>query len=42
MLGILIAAVALVPAPREQVWRDGTCSFAEKDIRFVRDAALPP
>ena len=42
MIGILVAAVALVPAPREQVWRDGTCTFAEKDIRFVRDAAIPP
>ena len=36
------AAVALVPAPREQVWRDGTCAVAEKEVRFTRDAALPP
>ena len=42
MFGILIAAVAIVPAPREQVWRGGTCMFAEKDIRVTRDAALPP
>ena len=42
MLGMLIAAVALVPAPREQVWRGGTCTYAEKDIRLVRDAAIPP
>ena len=41
-LGLLVAAVALVPAPREQVWREGTCTFAEKDIRFVRGAAIPP
>ncbi len=41
LFGIAAAAVALVPAPREQVWRDGTCTFAEKDVRFVRDAALP-
>ena len=33
---------ALVPAPKEQIWRDGTCTFVEEDIRFVRDAALPP
>ena len=36
------AAIALVPAPKEQVWRDGTCAYAEKDVRYVRDAALPP
>ena len=42
MFRILIAAVALMPAPREQVWHGGTCMFAEKDIRFTRDAALPP
>ena len=41
LLGILIAVVALLPAPRELAWRDGTCTFAEKDIRFVQDAALP-
>ena len=35
-------AIALVPAPREQAWREGTCAFVEKDIRYVRDAALPP
>ena len=40
--GMMIAAVALVPAPREQVWREGTCDFVETDIRYVRDAALPP
>ena len=36
------ASIALVPAPKEQTWRDGTCAFVEKDIRYVRDAALPP
>ena len=41
MLATILAAVALVPVPREQVWCEGTCTFAEKDIRFVRDAALP-
>ncbi len=35
-------AIALVPAPREQAWSEGTCAFVEKDIRYVRDAALPP
>ena len=42
ILGIAATALALVPAPREQVWRDGTCAFAEEDVRYVRDAALPP
>ena len=42
VIGIMIATVALVPAPREQVWREGACAFAEKDVRYVRDAALPP
>ena len=42
MLGMLAVTVALVPAPREQVWRDGTCAVVEKDVRYVRDAALPP
>ena len=42
IFGIVAAAIALVPAPREQAWREGTCAFAEKDIRYVRDAALPP
>ena len=37
-----MAAIALVPAPREQAWRDGTCVFADGDVRNVRDAALPP
>ncbi len=41
-IGIVAAAIALVPAPKEQVWRDGTCAYAEKDVRYVRDAALPP
>ena len=41
MLATILAAVALVPVPREQVWCEGTCTFAEKDIRFVWDAALP-
>ena len=31
ILGMLIAAVAIVPAPREQVWRAGTCTFAEEN-----------
>ena len=35
-------AIALVPAPREQAWREVACAFVEKDIRYVRDAALPP
>ena len=42
MLGMLAVTVALVPAPKEQVWRDGTCAVAEQDVRYVRDAALPP
>ena len=42
ILGIFAVALALVPAPREQVWREGTCTVSEKDIRFVRDEALPP
>ena len=41
MLGMLAVTVALVPAPKEQVWRDGTCAVAEADVRYVRDAALP-
>jgi len=41
LLGIAIAAIALVPAPREQVWRDGTCDVAEKEVRFTRDPSLP-
>ena len=41
MLGMLAVTVALVPAPKEQVWRDGTCAVAEQDVRYVRDAALP-
>ena len=40
--GAFFATVALVPAPREQAWRDGSCAFAGKEVRFVRDAALPP
>ena len=28
--------------PREVEWHDGTCTFAEKDVRFVREAAIPP
>ena len=42
VLGMILAAVALVPAPRELAWRDGTCTFAEKDVRFARDVAIPP
>ena len=42
VLGLFAAAIALVPTPREQVWREGTYTFAEKDIRFTRDAAMPP
>ena len=42
VIGGIFATVALVPAPREQAWRDGTCAFAGKEVRFVRDAALPP
>ena len=41
-LAMLAAALALVPAPKEQVWRDGTHDYAEADVRYVRDAALPP
>ena len=29
LLGVVAAALALVPAPKEQVWREGTCAFAE-------------
>ena len=42
MLGMLAVALALVPAPKEQVWREGTCAYVEADVRYVRDAALPP
>ena len=42
MLGIAATALALVPAPRELAWREGTCAVAEQDVRYVRDAALPP
>ncbi|MBR2838716.1 MAG: beta-N-acetylhexosaminidase [Kiritimatiellae bacterium] len=42
VFGMMVAAVALVPAPREQAWREGACTFAEGDVRFARDAALPP
>ena len=42
VLGIALAAIALVPAPKELTWREGTCSCAEKDIRHVRDVSLPP
>lgn len=42
VIGGIFATVALVPAPREQAWRDGSCAFAGKEVRFVRDAALPP
>ena len=42
MLGMLAVTVALVPAPKELVWRDGMCAVAEQDVRDVRDAALPP
>ncbi|MCR5752062.1 MAG: beta-N-acetylhexosaminidase, partial [Kiritimatiellae bacterium] len=41
-LGLMMAALALMPMPREVEWRDGTCTFAESDVRFARDAALPP
>ena len=42
MLGMLAVALALVPAPKEQVWREGTCAYVEADVRYVRDATLPP
>ena len=42
IISVLFASAALVPAPREQVWLAGTCTFAEKDVRFVHDVALPP
>ena len=42
ILGIAAMALALVPAPKEQVWREGTCAYVEADVRHVRDAALPP
>ena len=42
ILGIAATALALVPAPKEQVWREGTCAYVEADVRYVRDAALPP
>ena len=42
ILGLFAVSIALVPAPREQIWREGTCTFAEKDIRFTRDATMPP
>ncbi len=38
----MMAALALMPMPREVEWRDGTCTFAESDVSFARDAALPP
>ena len=41
-LGLMMAALELMPMPREVEWRDGTCTFAESDVRFARDAALPP
>ncbi|MBR1588579.1 MAG: beta-N-acetylhexosaminidase [Kiritimatiellae bacterium] len=42
ILGIAATALALVPAPKEQVWREGICAYVEADVRYVRDAALPP
>ena len=42
ILGIAATALALVPAPRELAWREGTCAYVEADVRYVRDAALPP
>ncbi len=42
ILGIAATALALVPAPKEQVWCEGTCSYVEAEVRDVRDAALPP
>ncbi len=42
MLGMLAVTVALVPTPKEQVWREGTCTYVEASVRDVRDAALPP
>ena len=41
-IGIAAAAIALVPAPRDVAWREGTCAYVEADVRYVRDAALPP
>ncbi len=29
ILGIVATALALVPAPKEQVWREETCSYVE-------------
>ena len=42
ILGIAATALALVPAPCELAWREGTCAYVEADVRYVRDAALPP
>ena len=42
ILGIAATALALVPAPRDVAWREGTCAYVEADVRYVRDAALPP
>ena len=28
-IGMAAVVIALVPAPKEQVWREGTCAFAE-------------
>ena len=42
ILGIAATVLALVPAPKEQAWREGTCAYVEADVRYVRDAALPP
>ena len=42
ILGIAATALALVPAPKDQVSRDGTCAVAEANVRYVRDATLPP
>ena len=41
ILGIAATALALVPAPcelvwRELVWREGTCTYVEADMRYVR------
>ena len=42
LLGLFaVATLALVPAPKEQAWRGGTCVCAEGDVRFTRDPALP-
>lgn len=40
MLGILFAALALIPAPREQEWRDGMCAVVESGVLNVNRKLL--